>query len=104
MTIRPGPAADPNPSPEPGVTPDTVHRTSHHYHVQLLPTETFVEFRTPLSSPETPTTLVVPGCDLREGRLPTGEWLVESVKIPVDAAADGDEAERLARQVVEQHE
>jgi hypothetical protein len=103
MGIQPGPAADSDPRPtlEPEATPEAVRATPEYYYVRVRPRDAFVEFRTPLSSPETPTTLVVPGCDVREGRLPTGEWLVESLYLPAEAVADEADVELLAEVVLE---
>jgi hypothetical protein len=40
------------------------------------------------------------GYDVREGRVGSDRWVVESVLVPVDVAVDGEAATRRAQQVV----
>jgi len=84
--------------PEPCV--ELVQTTDHHYHLRIRPTEAFTGFRTPLEAARTAWGTVGEGCDVREGRLPSGAWLVECVLIPLSLADDGTHAEALTRQLL----
>jgi hypothetical protein len=75
-----------------------------YHHIAIRPREEFTEFRTPLSSEDTPRSLVAEGCDVREGRLGPDTWVVESVLVPRDAVEDRSEAEALAERVVRELE
>jgi hypothetical protein len=80
-------------------------RMNHRYHyITIRPREEFTEFRTPLSAEDTPRSLVTEGCDVREGRLGPGTWVVQSVLIPRDAVGDRSEAEALAERIVDERE
>ncbi len=80
---------------------EAVQSSDHYYHVQVRSKELFSEFRTPLSESETPRSIGVEGTDVREGRMGTDTWLVESVLIPLDAVDDEDAARDLARRIVD---
>lgn len=88
------------PAPRPGL----IQRTDYYYHVGVRPTETFTALRTTQASADQATVVVCPGADVREGRLGSGAWVVESVLVPLDAARDGREAEALVRRLVDRIE
>lgn len=85
-------------SPDPCV--ELVQTTDYYYHVRVRPSEVFTEFRTPVEAAETAWEILGHGCDVREGKLPSGAWLVECVLIPLPLASDGTHAEALTRQLV----
>lgn len=85
-------------SPDPCV--ELVQTTDYYYHVRVRPSEVFTEFRTPVETAETAWEILGHGCDVREGKLPSGAWLVECVLIPLALASDGTHAEALTRQLV----
>ena len=86
----------------PGLAPrvELVQTTEYYYHVRVRPREAFTELRTPLDAAKTAWEMIGPGCDVREGKLPSGTWLVECVLIPLALASDGAHAEALTRQLV----
>lgn len=84
--------------PEPCV--ELVQTTDYYYHVRTRPTEAFIGFRTPLEAARTAWEMIGEGCDVREGQLPSGGWLVECVLIPLSLADDGAHAEALTRQLL----
>jgi hypothetical protein len=84
--------------PEPRV--EHVQTTDYFYHVRIRPQEAFEELRTPIEAAETAWELIGEGCDVREGRLPSGTWLLESVLIPRERVDDEAHAEALTRQLV----
>lgn len=84
--------------PEPRV--EHVQTTEYYYHVRVRPVEAFTELRTPVEAAETAWETIGEGCDVREGRLPSGEWRVESVLVPLRSAEDEGEAEELTRRLV----
>jgi hypothetical protein len=85
--------------PVPEANPAFVQTNDRFHHVQVRPSEAFVEFRTPLAG-ETTLSMRADGYDVREGRVGSDRWVVESVLVPVDVAVDGEAATRRAQQVV----
>ena len=69
--------------------------TDNYYHVRVRPKGAFEELRTTQASADQATALIGAGADVREGRLDSGAWVVESVLVPLDAAGDDSEAEAL---------
>lgn len=94
IDVREGPRSEPEPRPE------LVQTTDHFYHVRVRPKEVFAELRTPPEDAELARAVVGEGCDVREGRLDSGTWVVESVLIPHYAAEDGAKAEALTSELV----
>lgn len=92
------------PRPEPEPRPELVQTTDHYYHVRVRPKEAFTELRTPPEDTEPARAVIGEGCDVREGRLEPDTWLVESVLVPLNAAADGAEAEALTGDLVDRIE
>lgn len=92
------------PRPEPEARPELVQTTEHFYHVRARPKAAFAELRTPPEDAELAREVIGAGCDVREGRVDTETWLVESVLVPRYAAADGTEAESLVDDLVERIE
>lgn len=84
--------------PEPRI--ELVQTTDYYYHVRVRSQEAFTELRTPIEAARTAWETIGEGCDVREGRLPSGAWLVECVLIPLPLASDGAHAEALTRQLV----
>lgn len=84
--------------------PELVQTTEHFYHVRVRPKEMFEELRTTQDAADQATEVVGAGTDVREGRLDSGTWAIESVLIPIDIAEDETEAETLTRQLVGQLE
>lgn len=84
--------------------PELVQTTRDFYHVRVRPKEAFADLRTTQAAADQATAVVGPGTDVREGRLDSETWCVESVLVPLDAVADGTEAETLVKQLVDQLE
>lgn len=84
--------------------PQVVQENEQFYHVRVRHEEEFTEFRTPIGTDDMPTSPVVEGCDVREGRLGPDTWVVQSVLLPVDAADNRAEAEALVERIVDRLE
>jgi hypothetical protein len=81
------------------LTVESIEEREDHYHVHFRDSETFDE----LVSPDWAVDLAdgeVPGADVRMGEDGSGDWLVQSVLIPVDLVDSGDDASRRALEVV----
>ena len=84
--------------------PNLVQTTPDFYHVRVRPKEAFTELRTTQEAADHATAVVGSGTDVREGRLGSGRWVVESVLIPLDVATNDAEAELLAEGLVDRLE
>jgi len=84
--------------------PKVVQENEQFYHVRIRHEDEFTEFRTPIGTEAAPTSPIVEGCDVREGRLGPDTWVVQCVLLPVDAANGRAEAEMLAERVVDRLE
>jgi hypothetical protein len=89
-----------SPHTEPEAEPLLAQTNDRFYQVQVRPTDAFTEFQTPLAADATGASRQR-GCDVREGRVGPGGWLVESVLVPVDAVDDGDAATDRTRRIVD---
>ncbi len=87
----------------PESNPEFVQTTDYYHHIRVRAKDVFSEFRTPQAATTAPSIDVdvdVDGGDVRVGRAGPDQWLVESVLVPVEAAADAEEAETHARRIV----
>jgi hypothetical protein len=76
----------------------TVEQSDDYYHVRFRDPDTFEEIRTPDWTTE-PAESVVPESRVRMGQNDDGDWLVQSVLVPVDEVEGGDEASRRALKI-----
>lgn len=83
---------------------EMVEEGDDYYHVRFRDPDEFEEIRTP-DWAEKPANSVVEGSEVRTGdEEGNDEWEVQSVLIPLDAAADESEARDSAQQIVEKIE
>lgn len=84
--------------------PELVQTTDHYYHVGVRPKEAFTELRTTQDAADRATSVVGPGADVREGRVDSDAWVVESVLVPLEDAENGPAAEALVERLVDRLE
>lgn len=76
-----------------------VEEHDDHYHVQFRDVDEFGELSTPDWAREVAES-ELPGSDVQMGQDETDEWLIQSVRVPLDRADGEGDASRKALQVV----
>jgi len=81
------------------LTVTAVDHGEDYYRVQFRETDEFDELATPDWASELAAT-ELPGSDVQMGRDETGEWLIQSVRVPTAGVDSEGDAARKALQVV----
>jgi len=81
------------------LTVKEIDQHEDHYHVRFRDPDDFDQLETPEWASELADE-ELPGSDVQMGRDEADEWLIQSVRVPVDRADAKDDASRKALQVV----